>query len=80
MWWRQLRSEQQVLELDPKSGYEKVVWEKTRERNESLDIFVGCAALADYLMESELLPAFQPHGLCDWDSICRYQLERKAKS
>ena len=77
VWWRQLRSEQQIIEIDSKSGYEKIIWEKTRERNESLDIFVGCTALADYLMETEFMRAFGPHGLTDWDSICQYQIKKR---
>lgn len=43
----QFTSEAPVIDIDPRSGYEVVLWQKIRDDNEMLDNFIGCmAALA----------------------------------
>lgn len=74
-WMKQMRSEQKVIEIGS-DGFEKTRWEKIHQRNESLDIFVGNAMLADYFMETQILPAYKRLGIVDWDGACAFMLER----
>jgi len=78
-YYNQLKSEKYIESID-KNGYPVTKWEKLRDRNEALDLFVYNLALIDYLMSEMYIPVFEavtnePHN---YNSIINHFINQRA--
>jgi len=80
-YYNQLKSEK-CVESQDRNGYPVIRWEKLRDRNEALDLFVYNAALVDYVIAEIYGVIFKESTGEDWNynKILSYLIEhRKSK-
>lgn len=79
-YYNQLKSEK-CIESQDRNGYPTIRWEKIRDRNEALDLFVYNAALADFVVSEIYGPIFKESTGEDWgyNKIIEYLIAHREK-